>query len=200
MFALATGSILLSPIVFPPPFCPATAVLRGYYGGVVGLTFGPVGALLGVVVLGLGIFLPWAMGMHRPHQGSIVGSPWMAVVMARWIGGVLLGLSVAGALDASLSYFCADRQAIVVHTGPLQRTITYPWSDVARVEVGCTRSKSGPHAYFKLYMKDDRMLALQSWEAHRADIDAALSPVAYAYDTAGVERCPPEYRSLFPRR
>jgi hypothetical protein len=67
---LAIGSILLSPVVFLPPFCPASALLRGYYG-MLGFAFGPVGAVLGMTVLGLGIFMPWSMGIRRPHKARL---------------------------------------------------------------------------------------------------------------------------------
>jgi hypothetical protein len=199
LLALAMAALLFSTLFFNSPYCPAGTLMGGPHLGL-GIAFGAFGAFLGMLALGVTHYFQKELPLTRPQQGSIVNTSWMAVLVWRWIGGVLLVLGLLGWGNGMLSYYCVSLRSISIHPSAFAETRTYSWTDVAEVKVGCRRGRSGTYGFFALHLTDERVVGLQGWKNYIAEIDRALAAVPFAYDDSKVAGCPSPYRELLAHR
>lgn len=199
LLAIATTALLASALFYDSPYCPAGTLMGGPYLSL-GIAFGAIGAFLGMLVLGLTHYFQKGLPLTRPQRGSFVNTSWMAVLVSRWIGGMILALSLLGWGNAMLSSYCVSLRSISIHPSAFAETRIYSWTDVAKVEAGCRYSRSGAYGFFVLHLKDGREISLRGWENYMAEIDRALAAVPFTYDDGQVAGCPSPYRELLARR
>lgn len=167
------------------------------------LVSGPLSAwllLIGMFGLWLACVLLFGYGFEWRRRGR----PFLTPGGARLLCVALAVPSSLAWVDSLYSYYCVRPATIDVHAGPLADVAEYSWSDVARLEVGCTHGKY-TDTLFNLHLKDGRSLRLagDSWSmtsAHYDSIIAALSRTSYVYDNQRLKGCPPEFWERFEKK
>jgi hypothetical protein len=188
--------LVLLPLWLQRSFCPANTLVAGHLVG--------AATAFGAIIVGMALLFG-GVGLLGSNNPKLSGERQQR---AHRIALIALVLTVPASLmwlDGLFTYYCATPQSIVVHPDPFVAPVTYSWSDIRRISVGCQYGKGGMSLQFDLTMKDGHRIFFggDSWSQlakNYPQVSGILSMSIFDYDTTNVTHCPQRWKDVFARR
>jgi hypothetical protein len=184
-----------------PDFCPSNTVLAGNLRIAIGLGVSSVAVGTGVAAICLGAVFRRMAGPKAVYRRRLM----------RTLGFIVVVLPLASWLNAVMSFFCANTQAVTLHTGIFDRPVVLTWSNVRTAEPICSwrsnRQVTDSILGLGLNMADGYQATLEfpsgRLEKRYSELRPVIASLPRASSFASWEKsfpCPPTYLDVFTGR